>query len=117
MTGKGIDIVEIGRIGQACCSRRFCERVFTEEELKRASVAGLCVGLARRFALKEALFKALGTGPGSTIGWKDVEFVDVEQTGGTLNLYGRARTLVGRRRILFSSSHSQGLAIATVVIE
>lgn len=117
MTGKGIDIVEVVRIRKACQRRGFLKRVFTEGELRRASWGQFYAGLARRFALKEALFKALGTGPGSTITWKDVEFVDVEEGCGIPNLSSKARRLIGGRRILYSSSHSQGLAIAVVVVE
>ncbi len=112
MTGKGIDIVEIARIERACRNRRFCERVFTEAELERAKSG---VGLARRFALKEALLKALGTGLTGSIRWKDVEFVDPDGRG--LRLHGRVRNLLEGRKIHFGSAHSSGLAIATVVIE
>ena len=63
--GKGIDIVSISRMARVCSNRALLGRIFTAEELRLSSSV---VALARRFALKEAFVKALGTGFSAGIG-------------------------------------------------
>src|SRR5256885_14770135 len=89
----GIDIVEIARLGEVFARRgeRFRARVFTQNEIdyceRRAS---RLASYAARFAAKEAMMKALGTGWAEGIGWRDVEVVRGESGAPAVHLYGRA---------------------------
>lgn len=115
VTGVGTDIIEIERVARAAqkSGERFLNRVFTAEEL------AFCLQrrdpwpcLAARFAAKEAVFKALGTG---FTAWHDVEVtgggdrpVGVK-LGGAAERHARSR---GIASILISVAHDRGRAIA-----
>ena len=94
---------------------RFLLRVFTPEEV------GYCRGrvteLAVRFAAKEAVMKALGTGARS-VGWREIEVLPDRRGKPLVYLYGgaleRAGT-IGLEAIDISLSHLKGMAIAVVV--
>ncbi|MXY36214.1 MAG: holo-[acyl-carrier-protein] synthase, partial [Dehalococcoidia bacterium] len=70
----GIDIIEIARV-RAVLDRhgeRFLRRVYTEDEVRHCR--GRVPELAARFAAKEAVMKALGTGIRG-VGWRDIEIL------------------------------------------
>lgn len=75
---NGIDLVEIKRFEQLqpAIFMRFIERVYTPQELVEADNS--MEYLAGRFAAKEAVVKALGTGIGP-VGWKEVEVLSNEE--------------------------------------
>lgn len=77
--GIGSDIVEIARI-QRLCERydsKFLLRLFTEQELKIANQRKLRYAFyAKRFAGKEAVLKALGTGLTQGVSWQDIEIIN-----------------------------------------
>ncbi|MCS7287281.1 MAG: holo-ACP synthase [Anaerolineae bacterium] len=113
----GVDLVELERVEKACqrWGERFKARVFTPDELK------LCGGyihcLAARFAAKEAVAKALGTGIGP-IGWKEVEILRDESGRPCLKLSGKAlarATELGVKGWNISLAHSRTTAIAFVI--
>lgn len=113
----GIDIVEIARLERAL-SRwpRLADRIFTPVELAYAGRRPRPgQHLAARFAAKEAVFKALGTG-WPKVSWKDVE-VQSTPGGPSLRLSGKAAKLAGRSPAMVSISHDGGLAVAQVVLE
>ena len=73
--------------------------------------------MAGRFAAKEAVSKALGTGIGD-ITWKEIEILGDEQNAPTLTLHGSAQEKarqLGLQQWSVSISHSQNHAIATAV--
>jgi holo-[acyl-carrier protein] synthase len=75
---------------------------------------------AARFAAKEALFKALGTGWAQGVTWRDVEVQRDERGAPRLVLSGRAADLskkMGTRSAHISLSHSEESAIALVILE
>ncbi|NGX62394.1 MAG: Holo-[acyl-carrier-protein] synthase, partial [Chlamydiae bacterium] len=79
LRGVGTDIIEVSRIRIALERHgdRFLERIFTEKERaysKRASDP--IPHLAGRFAAKEAIVKALGTGIGKEVSWQEVEILN-----------------------------------------
>jgi len=121
--GTGIDIVEIGRI-QGVMERlkdRFILRVFTaaEQEFCRAH-RDPAPHFAARFAAKEALFKALGTGWAKGVTWLDVEVVRERPAAPVMTLYGEARKLsdqMGVQRVHVTLSHSDQWAVAMVILE
>ena len=123
IAGIGIDIVDIGRV-KALLSRygdRFVERVFTEAE---AAYARKSVKpgerLAGRFAVKEAVLKAFGTGKSQGIRWRDVETVRGPMGRPQVSLYGEAANYFEKLKadtIHVTITHDGGKAVAFVIIE
>ena len=119
----GIDIVEIARIEEVFARRgtRFRDRVFTEAEIAYCEPRGSrFASYAARFAAKEAMMKALGTGWAKGVAWRDVEVLRGEKGAPSVNLRGRALECfngLGARKAHISMSHSRDLAIAQVVLE
>jgi holo-[acyl-carrier protein] synthase len=114
---SGVDMIEVDRIDQAILryGERFFMRFFTEQELIDA--AGSTPALAARFAAKEAVSKALGTGIGD-VGWKEIEIVNGPRRQPVLVLRGRARELsaeLGLHEWAVSLSHTHEHAIAVAV--
>lgn len=113
----GVDIVEIGRIERAIqrWRERFLERVYTPAEL--ALCRGRAPELAARFAAKEAISKALGTGMRG-IGWREMEILSNGRGKPLIKLYDRAQKRaqeLGLTDFAISLSHSREFAIAFVV--
>jgi holo-[acyl-carrier protein] synthase len=118
LLGTGIDIVETGRIAESI--RRhgepFLARIFTESERQYcASMKNSEPCYAARFAAKEAISKAFGTGIGGQLGWHDMEirrratgepFVVLQGEGAAT-----ARRL-GIEEVRLSMSHSEHYAVA-----
>ena len=90
----GIDIIEVGRVRKVFekHGERFLRRVFTEKEVQQCRRAGAvrAARLAGRFAAKEAISKALGTGLHG-VGWREMEVVQLRSGRPTVTLYGNAR--------------------------
>lgn len=120
MLRTGVDIIEVERVAQAVTSygSRFLSRVFTEDELTYCGNDHR--RLAVRFAAKEAIAKALGTGVWrDDITWTDLEVVRDPVSGAPqVRLHNaaerRAHTLALSEWSI-SLSHSQAYAVAFVV--
>jgi holo-[acyl-carrier protein] synthase len=113
----GVDIVEIQRLEQVnpAIRERFIRRVFTplEIELARGSYASL----AGRFAAKEAVSKALGTGIGP-VSWQEIEIRRDPSVAPFLHLHGKAAEiarLLGLTVWSVSISHGRTHAVAMAV--
>ncbi len=115
----GIDIIEIARIQSAIdhWGERFLHRIYTEPELR------LCrkkpSRLAGRFAGKEAVMKALGTGI-KGVSWREIEILAEPSGKPLVNLYGKAQDKadeLGLDKLAISLSDSKEYAIAFVVSE
>lgn len=93
---SGVDIVEVARIERVMARQgaRFSKRFFTEEELVYCN--GRAERLAGRFAVKEAVAKALGTGIGDVSG-PEIEVRCDGRGKPELLLHGRARALAKER--------------------
>lgn len=119
--GVGIDIVEIQRIKAAISREAFIKRVFTTAEAGYCRERGVqqAASFAARFAAKEAVAKALGSGfAGGNI--RDIEVV--MGTGGKpeIMLHGSFHTLaanLGVTAIHISLTHAQEYAAAQAVLE
>lgn len=121
----GIDVCDVARLGRAlegAPGGRLRDRVFTDEE--QAYCEGRGVGriqsYAARFAAKEAVAKALGTGIGAALPWRDVEVVRANDSSPTLRLGPHAQALAADRGIArwhLALSHAAGVAVAMVVAE
>lgn len=117
MLTSGIDLIEIERIERAMArhGERFYRRFFTPQEIE------LCrdraASLAGRFAVKEAVAKALGTGIGD-FNWTDVEVVCDGRGKPTLALHNRALEIArdqGLTEWSISLSHTDTVAIGLAV--
>lgn len=113
----GVDIVEIESIDRSIKvgGDQFLHRVYTSAEL--AFCKGRLPQLAARFAAKEAVSKALGTGMRG-ISWHDIEVVSNKHGRPSISLGGRAAILAERLHLYdwkISISHSPSFAIAFVV--
>lgn len=119
--GVGIDIVEIRRIKSAIESNeRFLEKIFTSAELEYLKSRNLRAEyVAGRFAAKEAVAKALGTG------FRGFDFKDIEIDRTTLGkpiviLKGKAKLIAkkeGQYNIHLSISHGEDSAVAYAILE
>lgn len=121
VVGLGLDLVEVQRI-RALLEKsgdRFKDRVFTEEEVSYCdSCADGAMHYAARFAAKEAVAKALGTGFSAGVSWRDIEVTRSGQGAPSVRLHGGAAQIaetLGIRRWLLSLTHTQGAASAAAV--
>lgn len=92
--GHGIDIVETARIAEMVqrYGHRFTKRCFTASEIEYAQdKRRQAEHLAGRFAAKEAILKALGTGWRDGIAWTDAEIVRQPSGRPTVALHGQCR--------------------------
>jgi holo-[acyl-carrier protein] synthase len=108
----GVDLIEIERVEQAASrhGERFLSRVFTPAELAECGLR--YDSLAARFAAKEAVAKALGSGIGR-VGWQEIEILRGSENQPVLYLHGMAGELAETWSI--SLSHTRFHAIAMVV--
>ncbi len=121
--GIGIDLIEVARI-QASYDKfgeRFVSRILRPNEIS------YCLGhripgpfLAARFAAKEAISKAFGTGIGAELGWRDMEVAKKPSGEPYVVLHDRGEALLkarGARAVLISLSHTQEHATAVAILE
>ncbi|MEK6419335.1 MAG: holo-ACP synthase [Burkholderia gladioli] len=113
-----VDTVDFARLVNEQASH-FLDRYFTAGELAAAGAGGDRVErLASRFAVKEAVLKALGTGWGGGVAFTDVEVV-TQQTGApTVALHRRLVAVaeeLGIVQWLVSASHTGTVAMASVI--
>lgn len=115
----GVDIVEIERLRGVVerWGERFLRRIYTSGEL--AYCRGRVPQLAARFAAKEAMMKALGTGRRG-VDWRDIEVVRRRGGRPAIQLQGRASKVAERlavSQVALSLSHSREYAVASVLVE
>jgi holo-[acyl-carrier protein] synthase len=121
--GIGVDVVEISRLRRVIERQgdRFVHRVFTEAEREYCGAhRDPAPNYAVRFAAKEAVFKAIGTGWAKGVTWLDVEVCRKTQEAPFLVLHGEAQRVslsLGVQSMHLSLSHSEGVAVAMVVFE
>ncbi len=120
--GLGIDAIEIERIRgvRERHGDRFLRKVFTEAERRHCLARpDPDKSLAGRFAAKEACLKALGTGMGSGIGWKDVVIVPAGRGIPRVELRGSAAdrlARLGAKSAIVSITHTKDLAMAQALL-
>ncbi len=121
--GHGIDAVEVARIGRLLDERgeRFGERCFTGAERAYADSSRRRIEhYAARFAAKEAVMKALGTGWAQGVGWTDIEVTRDDAGRPGVRLHGVAAEIAGRLGITrwsISLTHTGTVAVASVIAE
>lgn len=122
MIGIGTDILEIKRI-HAVVDRlgdRFVRRILTLQEQVEYRDSGQPVRLlAKRFAAKEAIAKALGTGIGRGVSWQDMEVAHNDSGAPLVRLSGGALAVVqrrGGRGVELSLADEQDYVVAFAVL-
>lgn len=120
--GLGTDIIEVERIAAAYAKfgERFLDRVLLPNEI------AYCLAhknpapyLAARFAAKEAIAKAFGTGIGAELGWHDMEITRKESGAPLAVLHGLGLKLFEARNanaVLISLSHTEKYAMTTAIL-
>ena len=119
--GIGIDLIEVARIESSY--ERFGER-FVNRILLPAEIS-YCLShkqpgpfLAARFAAKEAISKAFGTGIGAQLGWHDIEVLRAGSGAPSIRLHGTGAETAARlgiREVRLSLSHSEHYAVASAI--
>ncbi len=121
--GIGTDIIEVARV-QGSLDRfgeRFLKRLLLPNEIaycQSHKMPGQFV--AARFAAKEAISKAFGTGIGAQLGWQDIEICRKDSGEPYVVLHGGGIELLaarGAKQLLITLSHTQNYATATAILE
>lgn len=122
VVSHGIDLVEIARIERMIDEHesRFIERCYTPREVQYAEAAPRkrLERLAGRFAAKEAILKALGTGWRDGIAWTDMEILPDTLGAPVLTLAGRAAAIAVKAGIggwTISITHTDSLVMASAI--
>jgi holo-[acyl-carrier protein] synthase len=121
--GIGTDIVEISRIEKMLerHPERFAERILHPAERERlARASNKPAWLAKRFATKEAVAKALGTGIGAEARLQEIETTHDARGKPTLQLHGvtlATATALGVTSVQLSVADERTHALAFVVLE
>jgi len=121
--GIGVDLVECERIKHSMdrFGDRFLHRVFTEGEIEYSmSMKFPERHLAARFAGKEAVAKAFGTGIGKAMGWRNIDIRKKESGEPFVVFSGPANALATERGVtsaLITLSHTERHAAACVVLQ
>lgn len=115
----GIDLAEISRIKEAInrYGDRFLGRIFTPWEIQYClSKLNPASSFAGRFAVKEAVFKAIGTGFAQGVKWTSVEVVNDRRGQPTVRLGRGILNHIGQKKIVISLSHTKEYAVASAVL-
>ena len=121
--GIGTDLIEVTRIAKAYekFGARFANRILLPDEIAYCeSHRNPAPFLAARFAAKEAISKAFGTGIGAQLGWQDMEIRRRESGEPWVLLHGKGKVLFearGALRLLVTLSHTENYATAMAVLE
>jgi len=121
--GTGIDIIEVTRIASSYekFGERFVNRILLPGEIAYCLMhKNPAPFLAARFAAKEAISKAFGTGIGAALGWQDMEICRKDSGEPFVILHGKGEKLFesrGAKQLLVSLSHTQNYAAATAILE
>ncbi len=119
--GIGVDVVHVRRLERWMLDPKLLERFFHPDELSSALGRGhsAALSLSARFAAKEALGKALGTGLAG-IALRDIEVINRHNGKPEIQLYGtalRALERSGADRVHLSLTHERDNAVAMIVLE
>lgn len=119
--GIGIDLISIEKIAKSVKREAFQRKIFTPAEIAICeSFSNSAEHFAGKFAVKEALMKAIGKGIRQEVWFSQIEVLNRESGEPYLNLSGEAeQTLesLGGAQVQVSLAHSAGLAVAVVILE
>ena len=121
--GIGTDIIEVARIraSHEKFGERFVSRILLPSEIEYClSHKDPAPFIAARFAAKEAVSKAFGTGIGRSLGWLDIEVRRKESGEPYVELHGKGRDLLAARngsKVFLTISHTVHHATATALLD
>ena len=120
--GIGVDVVELKRIEKIWNQYgiKFAHKILSEQEHKLLPQNNPIAFLAGRFAAKEALSKALGTGFSAQVNFKNFSVCNLPSGQPVAELSGAALETMqknGAKRIFLSISHDKGCAVAMAILE
>lgn len=121
--GTGIDIIEVTRIAQSYerFGERFLKRILRHDEIAYCLTHQFpAPHLAARFAAKEAVSKAFGTGIGAQLSWQDIEVGRRDSGEPFVILHGGGLKLLAARNgriVHLSLSHTNDYGSATAILE
>ena len=116
--GVGTDIIEIQRIKEAIerHGERFLERLFTEKERAYCNhYKNAIPHFAGRFAAKEAILKAFGTGLQPELSWQEIEILNNPQGKPEVYVASPLLQALSISQIFLSISHCDAYATATAI--
>ncbi|MBX7066011.1 MAG: holo-ACP synthase [Parachlamydiales bacterium] len=116
--GLGNDIIEIERIRQSIerHGQHFLDRLFSHKEQEHClKFKDPAPHFAGRFAAKEAIAKALGTGFGSELSWHDLEILGDDHGKPVVHISQEAKKRFNNPNLLVSISHSASHATAVAI--
>jgi len=121
--GLGMDITEVARVKGSLdrFGESFLKRILHPEEISYCrTYRNPAQYVAVRFAAKEAISKAFGTGIGAELGWHDLEICRKETGAPFVKLHGGGQKLFaarGAKQLLISLSHTENYAAAVAILE
>lgn len=122
IVGIGLDLVKIDRVRSIAerWQERFLNRLYTEAECRDClQKPAPYASLAGRFAVKEAIMKALGTGWSDGVRWRDIQVLNDRTGRPQATVSGRVKILMqhaGVTGIHVSLSHDAEYAVAQAVL-
>ena len=121
--GIGTDIANINRIKKSLKNKRFINKIFNINEIKRCNCnINKANCFAKRFAAKEAFSKALGTGISKGLNFNEITVHNIKSGKPSIKLLGNTKKIVNKVikkskfSIFLSLSDDKPFAVATVVI-
>ena len=99
IVGIGVDMVDSRRIAKSIerFGSRFLSRIFTDaEQAQAAGRADTALYYAKRFAAKEAIYKALAASGIDGLGWRDAAIGNTERGAPVVTLTGACKTALER---------------------
>ena len=121
ISGIGVDIIENKRFAKALLRKGFIKKVFSSAEIKYCeSKPNKVEHYAGRFAAKEAILKALGTGLANGITWHDIEIKKNAKGNIATFLHKKAKKSAQQKRIkqfFISITHTKNYAAAFAIAE
>jgi len=120
--GVGTDLVEVARLQRSIDQRGddLAKRILTESEFNAYQASSRpAVYLAKRFAVKEAVSKALGTGISKGVRWQDIELARLDSGQPYVTLCGKAQAKLedlDGQGVFVSLSDEAGLVSAFAVL-
>jgi holo-[acyl-carrier protein] synthase len=118
--GIGIDMTDKDRVARAVkrWGNRFLNRILTHAERELCDSKPDRIGsIAARFAAKEAVFKALGTGWSRGVQWRDIEILSALDGRPEVSLSGETGRRADGCKVWVSLSHGRTASVAMAVLE
>ena len=122
--GIGVDIVDNYRIKASIVNKKFLEKIYSKEEINNSKNIVNKVGYySKRFAVKEAFSKALGTGFRFGLNFKDISVINDKKGKPFIKIDNKVKLLIKKKfrvkntNILMSISDEKKHSIAFVIIE